>query len=518
MSLLLDLTRLPFHLPSIAIGMFRRGPGARRRDGVDLYQGKGLAWGLAEWHRVETLALRISILSALLITACPVIQRSQAQEAVKTISHQASPGEMTGITPPPETAPPDLVNSVEAPAYQAAPAYQPIQAPSDSPIVELNGRQVAETPRRFHYSFKLVVRGAYDDNINLAQGQNSSGQNSSDFYTSFEPTISFGLGGTGGDQTNFLAFVYAPNAFIFANNSNADALQHVIHLAGQRQFAKLTLNGGEDIQILDGNNLTSLTDTTGRQANIDVGRRTRLNIFDTRLGGSYDLSSKTFLTVNADYQVYDYPSLISSETVTGSLFWNYNYGAKIVVGVGGTGGFNTAEGSTPDQYFEQGNVRMSYQATGKLSFSATGGIEVREFGNNARGQYISPVFTLEGRYLPFDGTSISISGSGRTQNSAAISGSDFSSTKIDIALRQRFFQRIFLGLNGGYENDDYFSATSAVDVSRTDNYYYFQSSIDLNVTRFWTIGAYYLHRQDLSSLDNFKFSDNQVGARTSLNF
>src|ERR1700730_13538753 len=363
MSLLLDLTRLPFHLPSIAIAMFRRGPGARRRDGVDLCQGKSLTWGLAKWHRVETLALRISILSALLITACAVIQRSQAQEAVKTISHQASPGEMTGITPPPEGAPPDLVNSVEAPAYRAAPAYQPIQAPIDSPIVELNGRQVAETPRRFHYSFQLVVRGAYDDSINLAQGQKSS-----DFYTSIEPTISFGLGGTGEDQTNFLLFVYAPNVFIFANNSNADALQHVIHLAGQRQFAKLTLNGGEDIQILDSTNLTSLTDTTGRQANVDVGQKTSENIFDSKLGASYDLSSKTFLTASADYLVTDYPSLISSETVSGSLFFNYNYGAKIVVGVGGTGGYDKADGSTPDQYFEQGNLRLSYQATGKISF------------------------------------------------------------------------------------------------------------------------------------------------------
>ncbi len=87
-----------------------------------------------------------------------------------------------------------------------------------------------------------------------------------------------------------------------------------------------------------------------------------------------------------------------------------------------------------------------------------------------------------------------------------------------MGLRQRFLQRIFIGLNMGYENDDYFSTANGIDVSRTDNYYYFQSSIDVNVTRFWSIGAYYLHREDSSSLESFRFSDNQVGGRTSLSF
>ena len=73
-------------------------------------------------------------------------------------------------------------------------------------------------------------------------------------------------------------------------------------------------------------------------------------------------------------------------------------------------------------------------------------------------------------------------------------------------------------MDGGYENDSYFSAANGIDVSRVDDYYYIQSSVDANVTRYWTVGAYYLHREDSSSLDSFRFSDNQVGVRTSLTF
>lgn len=438
-------------------------------------------------------------MASLFLVTCLSIPRANGQVAVPATTDEVAfqePG-----------------SDVIAPAGSPSPTVQTTETPSGSSIVELNGHQVAETPRRFHYSFGLVVRGVYDDNINLSQSNKTS-----DFYASIEPTISLGLGGTGEAQTNFLNFVYAPNVFIFAKTSDADAIQHVIHLAGQRQFSKVTLSLGEDIQILDSSNLTSLNDTTGRQANIDVGQRTKVNIFDTKLGASYDLSSKTFLTGSADYQVYDYPSLISSETIFGSLFINYNYGSKVVFGVGGTGGYNKAEGSAPEQFYEQANVRVSYQASGKLTFAGTAGIEFRQFGNDSRGQYTSPVYNLSATYQPFDGTTLSVSGSRQTQNSAAISGSDFASTTINLGIRQRLVRRAVLGLNVGYINDDYFSATQGVDVSRSDDYYYVQPSIDVNVTRFWSIGVYYLHREDSSSLAFFSFSDNQYGVRTSLTF
>src|SRR4029077_5674949 len=103
-----------------------------------------------------------------------------------------------------------------------------------------------------------------------------------------------------------------------------------------------------------------------------------------------------------------------------------------------------------------------------------------------RGQYISPVYTLAGSYHPFDGTQISLTGSRETRNSAVISGGDFASTKIDVGAQQRLLNRFFFGLDVGYENDAYVSAVRGIDVSRTDDYYYVQSSLDANVTRYWT--------------------------------
>jgi len=212
------------------------------------------------------------------------------------------------------------------------------------PEVSINDHPVNENVRRFRYHFSVTVRTVYDDNINLRTVHPSS-----DFYTSFEPTVRLSLGEPGTESNNILQFIYAPNVVFF-----------------------------------------------------------------------YDLSSKTFLNGGVDYSRNDYANLISSEALSGNLFLNYNYSPKLVVGLGGTFGYNQTDGATPAQTFEQVNLRASFNPGEKLSLSGSVGFEFRQFEGDTRGTYISPVFQLTASYKPFDGTSISVDGSRRTQNSAVI--------------------------------------------------------------------------------------------------
>jgi hypothetical protein len=146
------------------------------------------------------------------------------------------------------------------------------------------------------------------------------------------------------------------------------------------------------------------------------------------------------------------------------------------------------------------------------------GVEFRQFANNSRGEHISPVFDIGVHYQPFDGTDVTLSAGRRTLNSGFFPGQDFTATNVTIGIRQRLLERIYLGLSAGYENDDYFNTVAGVSATRSDNYFFVEPSIDVKVTRFWSVGAYYLHRQDASSLDFFTFYDNQVGVRTTLKF
>lgn len=391
-------------------------------------------------------------------------------------------------------------------------------APATTPMVDQNGNNVptgqpvADTPRRFHYVLSATVRGVYDDNVFI-----STSNPTSDYYFVLEPSIYIALGGGGAESVNSLSLTYRPSVFLFIDNDQNNAIQHVIRLQGNHVFGHLSMSLSQDVQILDGQDLNSITDPTGHQANIDVGARSKHQIYTTGLGASYDLTGKLSLSLGGALLADQYETLISSQSLSGNMYLNYSYSEKLIVGLGGSGGYNTTDNSFSDQTFEQINLRMSYNATGKISLSGSVGVEFRQSESQSDTE-ISPVFDLSASYHPFDGTVISLIGSRRTQNSAVLAGQDFSETTISASVTQRFMQRFTLTFAVGYTNSDYFSVVDGFSATRTDDYFYVEPAVDANITRYWTIGAYFLHREDSSSVSFFSFNDNQVGLRSTVTF
>jgi hypothetical protein len=422
------------------------------------------------------------------------------------------------LTPQREATQPKTESSVAVPRDNGSieEPPPPTEGPDDAHLeVDAGGEAVSATPNKFHYGLHLTLRGVYDDNININHTNRIH-----DYYIAIEPGITVGYGDIVGREGNYIRLDYQPSIFLFIDHDENDAVQHLIHLEGFHRFSRLALTLGQDVAILDGADVTTSTgSTTGTIANIDVGGRTRFTVAGTRLGWSYDLSGKTFLSGEFLNTLYAYQSsLISSDSLSGSLYINYNYSPKLAVGIGGSGGYNWVDSPTPDQTFEQANVRATYQATGKISLTATAGAEFRQFGDNGAGDHVSPVYELGITYLPFDGTTITLTGSRRTLNSAIFAGQDFASTNIIAGIRQRLLERIYISLSGGYENSDYFSALAGVSASRHDDYFFVEPAVDISIMRFWTAGGYYLHRENDSNFVNFSFYDNQVGVRTTLRF
>ncbi len=396
----------------------------------------------------------------------------------------------------------------------------PPPSPPTAPLGSFDAKNLTTTsetdtsaePRRFHYTLRLSVRGVYDDNIFISHTNRVS-----DYYFAIEPMVTIGFGDIEGRGGNYIRLDYLPSIILFVDHSDEDAVQHLIHLEGQYRFSRLTLNLSQDVAILDGASLNSTLDTTGLLANVDVSARTRLNLYNTRLRANYELSGKVFLTGEFDASIFDYPDFISSEIISGGLYINYNWTPKVVVGIGGTFGYDLVDDPNPDQTFEQANLRIRYQATGKLSLAASAGVEFRQFDGN-RGERTTPVFEAGALYHPFDGTTVTLTAGRRMLNSGFFPEQDFATTYVVARIQQRLLQRIYLGLAAGYENADYFATATGVNATRNDDYYFIEPSVDVLITKFLSAGVYYLHRQDSSSLDFFSFYDNQVGVRATFRF
>ncbi len=389
------------------------------------------------------------------------------------------------------------------------------------PSVEIGaGDAVSAVPKRFQYAFRLNIRGVYDDNIYLRHNNRVG-----DVYFAIEPGITLGFGDIVGHDQNSIRIDYAPNIFLYGSNSAANAVQHLINLDGQYRLGHLSLTLTQQVQLLEGTtnpgslNFGAVANTPTPTFNVDTGGNASVNIYTTRAGFSYDLTGKTFLTGAFNFTASDYANLISSDQIQGNAFLNYTYSPKLTFGLGGTLGYNSVDSNSPDQTFEQVNLRTTYQISGKVSLDGSVGYEFRQFEGDVRGSsYTTPVYELGATYQPFDGTTVNVRGTRRIQNSAVLAGQDYSTSNLTVSIRQRLLRRFYLGVAGGFDHSNYFNTVQFVSASRTDNYYFIQPSVDVTLTRYWTAGAYYLHRRDDSSFDAFSFYDNQVGLRTSLTF
>src|SRR6516162_9099633 len=354
-------------------------------------------------------------------------------------------------------------------------------------------------PRRFHYSLQLTVRGVCD------------------YYFAIEPEITIGVGDMEGRSRSYLRLDYMPSALLFVDHSDQDAFNQLIHLEGGYSTGRLRLSLAEDIALLESANLSSIIDTTGLWANLDASAPTQLNIFDTRLRADYDLTGKLFLHGEFDSYIYFYPNNISDYTVSGGLYLYYNWLPKVSVGIGGTFGYNWVDNPTPNQSFEQVNLRLNYEVTAKLGLYASAGAEFRQF-DGERGTYTTPVFEVGLSYYPFEGSTFTLAAGRRIYNSGFEAGQDFTNSYVVGRFQQRLFHRVYLGLGAGYENANYFAAQDDINATRDDDYWFIEPSLDVLITRWLSAGVYYLHREDNSNLDFFSFDDNQLGVRATVRF
>ena len=377
------------------------------------------------------------------------------------------------------------------------------------------GAAVSPEFRRLHYELKLDLRGVYDDNIGL-----SSFDKISDYYFRIDPAIVIAFGDIISQDANFLRLEYDPDIVFFLDHSSFNTFQNVIHFDGRVAFRRLILTFSEVAQLLNGSDVNQAGSggTFVNAVNLDVRGQPRVNMFNTQINAAYQPTGKTSLSLGLQSSIADYSSnLVSSQTISGNLYANYIYSEKLTIGLGGAVGREFVDQPTPNQTFEQGNVRIGYEITGKLLANVSAGVEFRQF-DSGRGGYISPVFQGTLGYTPFDGTDFSLIGSRSTTGSASLAGQDFTSTQLVASLRQRFFNRFFVSLTGGYQNLHYIDAIGVIVATREDDYYFIQPAIDVRIMRFWYAGGYYLRRENNSSASLFGFTENQSGLRTILTF
>ncbi len=201
-----------------------------------------------------------------------------------------------------------------------------------NPAVELRDGDAAISANvnRFHYSMGLQIRGVYDDNISFSSSGAKGG-----YYFAIEPSIALGFGASG-DEGNYIHFSYKPSFFVFVDHDEENSIQHIITLGAYHRFSRLALTLDQGIELLDGANLNTTTSWPEQSRNYRCRRPKPVNLYNTTLDATYDLTGKTFLSGGLGYSISDYrralpvrhicPATYLSTTIT-VRSWSSAWGA-----------------------------------------------------------------------------------------------------------------------------------------------------------------------------------------------
>lgn len=302
---------------------------------------------------------------------------------------------------------------------------------------------------------------------------------------------------------SFLFAKYNATASFFSENSDENAVDHDALLAGRWQTGKLTLGARLRFQTLSG-------------PDIEVGSRAKRTVYGGEIASSYAFSDKTSLELNLYNRSYDYDQQLDWQEWIVEDWVNYQILPKTRIALGTRFGVAEVE-SASTQTFEQLVARVMYYPSAKLGLSLDGGVEWRQFGGDS-GDDLFSVFNFSASYAPFDGTQLSINAFRRNSASVVYVDENITATGVAARVQQRFLQRYYLAVEGGYEFSDYLSTRTGDGVAREDETAYVKPSLTFDVTKYLSAEAAYQYRRNESSRPDLSFTENVVTFQLNLQF
>lgn len=360
----------------------------------------------------------------------------------------------------------------------------------------------------------LDVSAYYDDNLALKEegsltAPSSDDNEMEDFVWRIAPGALFGLGEFR-DKGNYVTLDYTPTLNLYTKYSEFNGFDHKVAFNAGWKSSKLTLGLGQAYEIANGKH-------------VEVGGFVEQETYTTVLSSLYEFSEKTSAELNgrqilmdSTQEVIDGPDTHLNDIDQWEIegWGNYKQTEKLTLGVGGTVGWRDIHNDngtpTPNQTFQQISARAQYEVSEKIDVSGSIGLFFSQFqgGDDKSATF---VFNLEGSWQPMVNTFVSAEVYRRDLPSVDTAGQTQTATGLRGSFRQRFLEKYWAGISGGYENADYSNTSGGTGTDRTDNYLWVRPTIEMEINERISAGVFYLFRTKDSDDSTREYSNNQLG-------
>ena len=271
----------------------------------------------------------------------------------------------------------------------------------------------------------------------------------------------------------------------------------------------------------------------------DIERRQQTDRLTLNETGSLQYPLSEFIvaggTLRGSYQSYEAQNGGSSDelrtfggTVYGDYVWTGKTRFRLELGAGQDSQRIANDQAGLDRSYTQALVRVFYEPTGKLKVDAGVGLGVvDESGLGSRAQdglrtvyslgvdyapttktsarlyvgveaaSLKPEFTLSVAWNPREATSVALSVYQQTNLSTLLVSQDRTARGVQGSIHQRIFQKVNLGLNAGYEKEEYEFAGSTFGPA-SDPYYLVGATFEWEINRWlsWQAQFHTTSRQE----------------------
>jgi len=349
---------------------------------------------------------------------------------------------------------------------------------------------------RPHFAFLSL----YNDNIFIEKTNPDA-----DFVQVISPGLFLGAWNYVSRQGVYMQADYTPSVLLFLDHPETDTVDHRVSFAAGRQFQRSAVALSQTFE--------STSDPT-----LEGGGRLARKAYNTTVSGNYDFTDKTSFEANLYQILYDYEASVSTREWASVNWLNYRLFPKIDLAAGAGAGYVQAEPGT-DAVYEKIEGRTTYEPTAKMSYTLHTGLEFRQFqGGAASGDLISPIFGLEGRYQPYDATSLGLRARREVRPSNVLANQVSVNTGVSLQFRQRFFQKYFLSLTGGYENAEYETTVQTAEQPGKYDYYFFRTDLAYEFKSQASVSLFYQYQDNDSNQALNGYQNNQVGLGFSYRF
>ena len=182
---------------------------------------------------------------------------------------------------------------------------------------------------------------------------------------------------------------------------------------------------------------------------------------------------------------------------------------------------NTAASQTSvsRQFYRQLLLTASYEATGKLIFNVSAGMEFREYeGAMAADPTDNFTYRVGASYLLREKTTLQLSAGQQVDGSAATVGLSVRRDTLTLGVDQQIGDRLRLAVTAGYDVGRFESTRSDIVTDRVDTFLFGKATLTYNITKSAYASVFYELRDQSSTEESLTYNNNRFGLQLGVNF